>query len=359
MDFPKLIDIRYCIGAVDRESAWRLAFFRGMLASSLVRSDQPKGSMLAVGASDAAVRPEVDLVNRTLGFEALTVACINSPSSVTVSGDAAQIDRLNALLTDRSVFARKLRVDVAYHSRQMDAISREYVEKIGHLQQREGKASNVQMVSSVSGTLVSPCELQSVSYWARNLVSPVKFFGAVNFVCASRQKANRKKLDGSHRHNIQLNSFLELGPHAVLQGPIRDILESQAGSNMMTYNSVIFRHRSSIMTLMEAMGSLHQIGFSVDLARVNTPGAQHPLKTLVDLPEYPFNHSKLYWHESRVSRAYRLDLPPRLDLLGKRLADSNPLHARWRHFLKVEEMPWLEDHKVRRIDRACAECSRS
>ena len=50
----------------------------------------------------------------------MSVACVNSPTSVTLSGDVAALEELRAVLDERSVFARRLKVDVAYHSAHMN-----------------------------------------------------------------------------------------------------------------------------------------------------------------------------------------------------------------------------------------------
>ncbi|KFA56597.1 hypothetical protein S40293_01190 [Stachybotrys chartarum IBT 40293] len=76
---------------------------------------------------------------------------------------------------------------------------------------------------------------------------------------------------------------------------------------------------------------------------------------LVDLPEYPFDHSNTYWHESRVSRGYRLRHPHESvsdgsdQLLGKPVSDWNPLEPRWRNILSIEALPWLRDHVVGKL----------
>lgn len=52
-----------------------------------------------------------------------TVACINSPSSTTLSGDISAIDKLEKLIQGDGHFVRKLRVEVAYHSPHMNVVA--------------------------------------------------------------------------------------------------------------------------------------------------------------------------------------------------------------------------------------------
>ncbi|KAJ5735700.1 uncharacterized protein N7483_000825 [Penicillium malachiteum] len=72
----------------------------------------------------------------------------------------------------------------------------------------------------------------------------------------------------------------------------------------------------------------------------------HHLRTISDLPTYSWDHSKSYWHESRVSRQHRLRQHPYHDLCGIRSLDDTTSEPRWRHILNLETLPWLQDHQV-------------
>ncbi|MCJ1393517.1 hypothetical protein MMC18_006392 [Xylographa bjoerkii] len=67
---------------------------------------------------------------------------------------------------------------------------------------------------------------------------------------------------------------------------------------------------------------------------------------LVDLPQYPFDHTESYWSESRLSRNFRFRQFPRHDLLGAPISDWDATEAQWRHFLRHSENPWITDHKI-------------
>ena len=67
---------------------------------------------------------------------------------------------------------------------------------------------------------------------------------------------------------------------------------------------------------------------------------------MTDLPEYPFDHSVSHWLESRISSRFRTHHQGKIDLLGKPVADWNPLEAKWRNNIRVSEMPWIEDHTI-------------
>jgi NADPH:quinone reductase-like Zn-dependent oxidoreductase/SAM-dependent methyltransferase len=158
----------------------------------------------------------------------------------------------------------------------------------------------------------------------------------------------RKKLDLSHRKQLGVNILLEIGPHATLRGPIRDLLETLSWGQDVNYYPALRRGENAATNLLSALGYLHCSGSEVDLGRANKliDASQNQPRVLVDLPEYPFNHSVSYWRESRISKQSRLGKKGRLDLLGKPVVDWNPLEARWRHHIRCSEMPWVGDHAI-------------
>jgi acyl transferase domain-containing protein/phospholipid N-methyltransferase len=304
--------------------------------------------MMAVGLSAAAVQPFIDEVEKLPGdLHSLTVSCINSPSGVTVSGDEKYVDLLLAKLQEEKVFARKLQVNVAYHSAQMLEVAEKYGASISKIDSGDFVPKQSVMVSSVTGERVSGLELRQPDYWVRNMTSPVKFSPALEVMCAEKPRPVTKKLDGSHRKIIMVNDILELGPHSALQGPIREILKKMDRAEDMKYYSALVRNRSALDTTFETLGQLYCRGYSVDVRKINRPtkAVSQPM-LLVDLPEYPFDHSKSYWFESRLSKGFRFRKHGYNPLLGTPVADWNPLEGKWRHFLGGSDLPWVEDHKI-------------
>lgn len=96
----------YAAGAIGMKEALLVAFYRGVASDHQRRP----GAMAAVGLG----REEVsDLLVRNV-----TIACENSRSSVTISGDTsgveAVLDRVRQYQPE--ALARRLKVDRAYHS---------------------------------------------------------------------------------------------------------------------------------------------------------------------------------------------------------------------------------------------------
>lgn len=302
---------------------------------------------MSIGVSEHRARELIASVDSVTTF-GLSVACINSPNNVTISGEDHMIEQLKKRLDEEKVFARKLRVPLAYHSRQMEDISMSYISLVGTLTVPPSTTKGrIPMISSVSGKRIEGKQLLDPAYWALNMISTVQFVGAVTTMCAQSSTGLVKKIDKSHTYVSVVDHILEIGPHNVLQGPLRDILRGTPRGESIGYSSTLKRNQPATDTILRAMGELHCMGVPVDFNAINEPSEETiPRSLLVNLPEYPFDHTHHYWHESRLSRNYRLRDHPPSELLGVRSRDWNPSEARWRHFIRLAEVPWVEQHVV-------------
>lgn len=186
-----------------------------------------QGAMLAVGLPVDQAMDHIESLPPEKGK--VCVACINSQSSVTVSGDRPQILALREKLEAQAIFNRLLVVDKAYHSHQMGAAYEAYVQALSAIQPRSFEGSR--MVSTVFADYVDGENLDA-RYWARNLLSPVRFSEAFGEVC--KEHINNKKASDSRATMV-----VEIGPHSSLAGPVRQI-QRALGSNM-GYDSALVR----------------------------------------------------------------------------------------------------------------------
>lgn len=326
----------YCIGAISRESAWSIAYHRGTVAAlSRSLSDSPL-AMMAVGLSETGVQSCLDQTKTAGGHVA--IACINSPENITISGCEQRIDAIKLELDNQGIFAKKLRVDVAYHTTYMNNVSVMYNDLISQSCKLGPEDLTATMFSSVTGTRISSEQLRRSSYWVENMISPVQFKQAVEDAFGS----------GSSKQNGDIvDHLLEIGPHCTLQGPLKQTLKTFQGRKVVGYSATLTRGESALQTIFEAMGQLFCVGIAVDLRKVNQPSLERINRSpLVDLPSYPWNHTRKYWLESRISRNHRLRKTPHHELLGLPVLDWNPLEPRWRNTLRLSELPWIEDHQV-------------
>ncbi|OIW27857.1 hypothetical protein CONLIGDRAFT_619446 [Coniochaeta ligniaria NRRL 30616] len=329
----------YCAGKLTRQSAWKVAYYRGFVSSKVDTS----GAMLAVGLTDAELQVHLEKINTELSGE-LVVACYNSPKNHTVSGDESKIDALNEVLDQQGVFARKLKVTTAYHSSHMRAVAAEYLTLLGELE-TPTETSDVQMYSTVTGSRIP--DTLTAEYWVDNLVSPVRFTdGLAKMVLESSKGSLRVNAS-----NSMIQEIVEIGPHSALRSAVKEVLAGSAlDPQAIGYHAVLDRNAPGAHTLLNSVGALYSRGSLVDVSCVNRASeldaeGKEPAM-LVDLPPYVFNHSQKVWYESRLSRNFRLRKYPRHDLFGAPVPDWNVEEPAWRNFIRISEQPWLRDHVV-------------
>ncbi|PHH65728.1 hypothetical protein CDD81_1455 [Ophiocordyceps australis] len=324
----------YTIGALSLESACKVSYFRGQVSGRAVDAGSD-GAMLSANIAHDQVKAYVHRHLPAHLATAVSVACINSPLNSTLAGRNEAIDALKEKLDLDGVFAHKLDVGLGYHSKQMHGLAPEYRALLGTLQGADSPQKGVPMISSVTGGVIDPARLATAEYWVDHLISPVRFSQAVT---------NLVQLDARHG-SLAMTDLVEIGPHAALKRPLRDILDH--GKHQIRYTPTLFRSKPALEAMLECAGTLHCYGYPVSVTAVNQQDAsQEGMHVLVDCPEYPFDHSKKYWRESRLSCDYRLRATTD-EMLGIPAHDWNPLEPRWRQFLSVEKMPWLAGHLVR------------
>lgn len=341
----------YAAGALSHEDCLKIAYHRG-LASKMAQVRKPNGSMIAVGLSPQDVEP---YLAHTGG--SVVLACVNSPETVTLAGDRAALQKLEAIFKEQQKFCRLLHVENAYHSPQMLSVAREYREMISDISPLK-TASPVMFYSTVHGRQIPTSQL-TADYWVENLCSPVQFVDALDDMMyakfANRQLKTKSKVP---------SLLLEIGPHAALAGPIKQYIAAREGLEHLSYHSLLTRAQDASVTALGAAGSLWTMGVSVNLNKVSRTENAHCddgsssnrctkvndvgkwSDVLVDLPTYQWNHSTSYWHESRQSKNHRSPRFARHDLIGSRLDSYNPLEPVWKNYLRVSELPWLQDHRI-------------
>ncbi|KAI5859540.1 hypothetical protein GGS23DRAFT_584878 [Durotheca rogersii] len=298
--------------------------------------------MISVNLTEEDVKGYLESTGNADVVAKIGIACVNSPLNCTLSGNEAAIDVLKKKLDKDGIFAQKLKTGVAYHSPSMSQIADEYARQMGSLDGGNSKnvKTSIPMVSSVTGQPVRPATLATAQYWVDNMVSPVRFSDAVHLLT---QKTSTLKV-GIGR----ITDLIEVGPHPALRRPVQDTL-AKAGNKkqQVRYTYVLHRSHSALQTTLELLGLLFSLGYSVSIPAANHDvSGQLPRRFLVDCPEYPFDHSKTYWAESRLSRDFRTREPVVGETLGARFFDWNPLEPRWRNFLSVESTPWIGDHVI-------------
>ncbi|KAJ6183837.1 hypothetical protein N7519_005138 [Penicillium mononematosum] len=303
----------YATGAITANEAITIAFYRGQITKLQIKP----GAMAAIGMGTEEVQKYLQA--------GVVVACENSPKSVTLAGDTHAIENAVARIKEAhpEVLARQVKVDKAYHSHHMAEIGDEYYALIEH--EVSPKTPNKLFFSSVENKLFTEAQNFGPKYWQMNLQSPVLFRSAVSSII---------------KHQIAKNMvLLEIGPHSALAGPLR---QTQCHlSTSSPYISTFIRNQDSTESFLTAIGQLYVLNAVSKLDKVIIEGS-----TLPDLPRYPWDHSKSFWYESRLSKEWRHREHKYHDLLGVRVTESPDCHPIFRNLFHLDNAPWIRDHKV-------------
>jgi epothilone polyketide synthase D len=283
--------------------------------SRLMRRVSGQGEMavveLTVSEAEAALQ----------GYEdRLSVAVSNSPRSTVLSGETAALSEVLAALESRGVFYRRVKVDVASHSPQVNPLREDLLAALGGL---EPRPASVPMRSTVLGTVVGGEELVA-SYWVDNLRQPVRFGDAVQALIE----------DG---HGL----FIEMSPHPLLVPAIKEV-QATAGKDGVATGSLRRGGHESV-AMLEALGTLWVHGYPVPWMRILRTSRR------VVLPTYPWQRER-YWLEEPTGGAIGVRHRGHEDghpLLGHMRALSTQAGTRvWETAVDLQRLPWLTDHRV-------------
>ncbi|KAK9445239.1 Beta-ketoacyl synthase [Metarhizium brunneum] len=308
-------------GLLTPEQAIKIAFYRGK-ATSAVKHAAPVG-MMAVGLGP-------DTAQKYLDGSSAQIACFNSPQSITVSGLRSELEQLGQRIKDDGHFARLLQVDSAYHSRHMNAASDAYMELLErHVEweTRSAPTGKVMFSSTINKRLG---ESPGADYWVKNMLSPVLFSQAVTSMVQAESEG--------------INYLIEIGPSNALSGPVNQV--QKAAGTSLDYTSAWKRGVGAMQTLLECAGKLFNAGSGISLAPFNDDGLPDAPTFVSDLPNYQWDHSTKYWHESESSSDWRFRKFVHHDLLGSKILGTPWTRPIWKNNLRVSDVTWLKDHTL-------------
>jgi acyl transferase domain-containing protein/acyl carrier protein len=244
-------------GVLSLADACRLVGARGRLMQAL----PPGGAMVAIQASEAEIAP--------LLTGGVSIAAVNGPASVVVSGDEDAVEAIAARFRDDRK-TRRLTVSHAFHSPLMEPMLAEFRRVAAGLTYHE---PSIPVVSNVTGTLAADGELTSPDYWVRHVRQAVRFHDGIT--CLAAKGVTR---------------FLELGPDGVL-------VAMAAESADATMAAVLRKNGGSEPeSVLTALAALYVTGQRVGWTRLFT-GARR-----VALPGYAFQR-RHYWPRFDAARA--------------------------------------------------------
>ncbi|KAL8735463.1 MAG: hypothetical protein Q9181_002806 [Wetmoreana brouardii] len=286
-------------GFLTCEQAIRIAYYRGKAASLGRHEHTVATGMLAVGVDLG------QLDTYTHGLQ-VQVACINSSRSITISGQQTDLAEVKARVQADGHFARLLQVDLAYHSKFIVDTAARYKELLVlNCEFSQVAPGKIDMFSTVTGRLVEG-HVCDAEYWVKNMVSPVLF-----------KQAAQEMISGPGGPDL----LIEIGPSGALAGPLAQIKKDlQQPGSTFEYHPALKRDVNAADQLFDIAGRIFNLGGHVNMTSVNEDESSSiPPSTITDLPNYAWNHSTKYWHESESSKDWRFRKFIHHDLLGSKV----------------------------------------
>nr|WP_172382011.1 type I polyketide synthase [Streptomyces sp. MNP-20] len=300
------------LAAAHVAGVWSLADAAKVVSAraGLMQALPSGGAMVAIRATEAEVTAELP---RTVG-----VAAVNGPSSVVVSGAAADVEVVAERWRAAGRKVTGLRVSHAFHSPLMDPMLDEFrtvLEGVSYA------APAMPIVSTLTGVRATAEELASPEYWVSHVRASVRFADAVSALV-----------------DEGLTTFVEVGPGGTLSalGP-----ESAPEAGFVP---VLRADRTEETALTSALAQLWTRGVRLDWeAFFAGRGARR-----VDLPTYAFQHRR-YWLDAGVG-AGDLDAaglgPAGHPLLGAIIDTADSDEELFTGRLSLESHPWLAEHVI-------------
>ncbi|MBK3638791.1 acyltransferase domain-containing protein, partial [Streptomyces sp. MBT97] len=250
-------------GALSVQDGARVVVLR---ARAIAQSLSGHGGMVSVAAGADRVRELI-----AAWGERISIASVNGPSSTVVSGEPDALDELMAACEGEGVRARRIAVDYASHSAQVESIRGQVTEALAGIKPRR---SEVPFYSTVTGSVIDTNGLDG-GYWVTNLRQEVRFDATVRELLA----------DG-------FGYFVECSPHPVLTVGMQETFDDVAGAQAVALGT-LRREEGGPERFLTSAAEGYVRGLAVDWNAVFAGTSARR----VDLPTYAFQHQH-YWLES-------------------------------------------------------------
>ena len=195
---------------------------------------------------------------------------------MTISGADDAIEELAQRIDAQGIFCRRLKVEYAFHSPQMEPVRDELLRSLANIQPQR---THTPLISTVTGDRATGDEF-GAEYWWQNVRQSVRFADAMRIAAA----------DG-------FSVALEIGPHPVLTFAITECFQ-QRGAAVRVFPS-LHREREDNLCMSDSLGSLYRVGFDLDWSKIFDPPTER-----LELPYYPFQRQRC-WSESQESELSR------------------------------------------------------
>jgi myxalamid-type polyketide synthase MxaB len=296
-------------GVFSLEDGLKLIAQRSRLMQQLPRD----GAMAVVFADEQTVAKAMQTE-----LERVSIAAINGPQNIAISGDVAIVDGLLATFEHEGIRSMRLQVSHAFHSPLMQPMLSEFeriAREITYHPPRKG------IISNLDGRPATPL-IASADYWVEHVRKPVRF-------AAGMETLNRLGYD----------VFIEMGPKPTLMMMGRGCIPNSRAQFLASLS----QGQEDWQSLLQSLGKLYEMGGQIDWSAFDR---DYTRRRMV-LPTYPFQRQR-YWLEQDVRRPadVRIDSAAVHPLLGSRLRLPLSRETRFETRFSPTKPAYLKDHQL-------------
>ncbi|MEU5077588.1 acyltransferase domain-containing protein, partial [Streptomyces asoensis] len=303
-------------GALSVQDGARVVVLR---ARAIAQSLSGHGGMVSVAAGADRVRELI-----AAWGERISIASVNGPSSTVVSGESVSLDELMVACESEGIRARRIAVDYASHSPQVESIREQVTDALADV---EPRTAHVPFYSTVTGSLIDTSGLDA-GYWVTNLRQEVRFDATVRELLA----------DG-------FGYFVECSPHPVLTVGMQETFDDVADVQAVALGT-LRRDEGGPERFLTSAAEGYVRGLAVDWQILFAgTGAQW-----ADLPTYAFQR-EWFWLRSTAGSGAADMTGAGLDVTGHPLLGALVRVAAEDRVVLAGRVssgshPWLVDHAV-------------
>jgi len=284
----------------------------------LMAEKTERGLMAVVSGSEEAVASTI------AGLTAdISIAAINGPENVVISGRSSAMEKVLAELSRQGVHFKKLPVSHAFHSPLMEPVLDAFYRTASEV---SFSPPGIALISNIGGKLISSGTVPDAAYWRRHIREPVQFAGSIHTLA-------REACD----------FWLEIGPRPALLAMARQIVPDSDTHMLPTLR----RQQPDWVPLTECLAALYSRGLDINWKAFHAGRT----RTAVQLPTYPFERESFWISTGSKGSSAGAALPvvgySRHPILGSRvdLPSSEGIFI-WQASLDMQRCSFLLDHCI-------------
>ena len=298
------------------------------LRSRLAKKISGKGAMAVVELSIEKISAVIKDYKKEV-----SIAANNGPNSVILSGDSASIDVIIEKLERENVFCRKINVDFASHSPQIDTIKKELLDGLGKITPKKGV---IPIYSTVKNELSDGNDFNEY-YWCDNIRKPVLFSQAIQYCL----------------ENTEELTFVEISPHPVLLAFVEQNIENNIkgkidifqNHNSYTTTRSLKREEPELYEVLSNLCELYSDG--VDVNWKSYYSSDYCNKKTLKIPMYPWQR-EMFWIEDSDNFNIQGNTGKQHPFLSNyiKYISKDDVHI-WTFPIDFNSTPFLKDHIVK------------